>query len=169
MALAVSQEYPILNEVAPSWADIGVTFNFLAGETFKNIEFSELKWTSKVDKGVQRGASGGRVMKHTTGAKTDEGSCVWYKSGLWQLLKIVTPYAPVRGNQRLVSLVPFNIIILHTPPGSDEIFHEEMRGCSISSFESSMTEGTDVEKVPMDLKPLECAWVLDDGTEVVLL
>lgn len=169
MSLSVSQEYPILNDVAPSWADVSVTFNFLAGETFKNIEFSEIKWTSKVDKGEQRGASGGRVMKRTTGAKTDEGSCVWYKAGLWRLLSVVVPYAPVRGNQRLISQVPFNVIILHTSPGSDTIIHEEMRGCTINSFESSMSEGTDAEKVPMDLKPIETAWVLADGTEVVLL
>jgi len=168
MAVAVSQEYPLLNEIAPSWADITTTINITDGESFTDIDYKEIKWKSAVEKGEQRGASGGRVIKRTTGAKTDEGSAVFYKSGLRKLLRALQAAAPVRGNQRLISLVTFDVVILHTPPGADDIYHEEMRGCSISSFDSTMTEGTDAETVAIDLMPIENVYIVD-GKEMVLL
>jgi hypothetical protein len=169
MAVAVSQEYPLLNQVAPSWADIKTVININGGISFRDIDYKEIKWKSSVDVGEQRGASGGRVMKHTTGVLTDEGSAVYYKSGLRKLITAIQSVAPVRGNQRLISLVTFDIIIQHTPPGDDDIYHEEMRGCSIKSLESSMVEGPDAETVALDLRPKSNVWVLADGTEVVLL
>lgn len=170
MPLAVSQEYPTLNGVAPSWADIKTTINISGGQTFTDIDYKSFKWSSKVERGEQRGASGGRVMKRTTGSKTDEGSCEFYKSGLRKLLKAIIGSTGVytRGNEQLVSLVSFDIIIQHSPPGEVEIYEEAMYGCQLSSFESSMAEGNDAEVVPMDLSPMRCAWLIG-GKEVVLL
>lgn len=169
-SLALSQEYPILNGRAPSWADIGITLNITGGQTYKDIDIKSIKWSSKVERGEQRGASGGRVMKRTTGSVTNEGSCEFYKSGLRKLVKAImaAPEARTRGSEVAVSLVTFDVVILHSVPGDDEIYHEVMYGCSLSSFESSMTEGNDAEVVAMDLAPIKCAWIVD-GKEVVLL
>lgn len=168
MPAATSQEYPLLNGYAPSWADIITTINVQDGPTIKDIDYAELKWSSKVSFGEQRGASGGRVIAQTTGSQKDEGSCVYYKSGLWRLLDVLADVAPVRGNQRAVSAVRFNITILHTPYGSDVVYHEFMRGCRLASFESSMKEGDEAEQVPMDLAPMQTGWIVN-GKEIVLL
>jgi hypothetical protein len=170
MPLAVSQEYPSLNDVAPSWADIKTIVNISGGQTVVDIDYKSIKWSSKVERGEQAGASGGRVMKRTTGSVKDEGSCEYYKSGLRKLLKAIVGSTGIytRGNQQLISLVSFDILIQHSVPGDDEIYEEVMRGCRLSSFESSMAEGNDAEIVPMDLAPMYCAWLIG-GKEVVLL
>lgn len=165
---ATSQEYPELNGFAPSWADISTVINVAGGATLKDIDYRSINWTSTVERADQRGASGGRVIKRTAGQLTHEGSCEYYKSGLRKLLAVLLQVAPTRGNQRLVSLVSFDIVILHSVPGDPEIYHEEMRGCRLSSFESAMTEGPDAEVVAMDLAPMETAWIVN-GAEVVLL
>jgi hypothetical protein len=168
MAVAVSQEYPLLDGNAPSWADITTTINVQGGGSFKDIDYKELKWSSTVARGEQRGASGGRVIRRTTGELTEAGSAIYYRSGLRKLLKEIYPLAPVRGNQRLVSLVTFNVVVLHTVPGDDEIYHHEMRGCRLSSFDATMTQGTDAEEVAMDLAPLSNVQIIG-GVEIVLL
>lgn len=165
-AAATSQVYPTLNDFEPSWADISTKFNVAGGATIQNmIDFKSLKWESKVAEGRWAGLSGGRDMKRTTGKETVTGSCEWSAGGLWRLCTEIAKVAPVRGQQRLLSLVTFDIIILHTPPWTDFIFHEEMRGCRIMNISRAMAEGPDAEASPMDLAPMSCVIVHPDGTE----
>jgi len=164
-----AEEYPLLNGNAPSWADVSTVINVAGGATHKDIDYKSIKWSSKRSFGEQRGASGGRVIRQTTGSIKDEGSCEYYKSGLIKLVEALIPVAPRRGNRVRISMVQFDIVILHSVPGDPKVYHEEMRGCRLSSFESSLTEGDEPEIVPMDLAPMECVWVLEDGTEVGLL
>ena len=168
MGVAVSQEYPVTNMVAPSWSDITFAFNLDGATTRMEVDIKEIKWSSKVEVGEQRGASGGRVLKRTTGAKTDEGSAVFYRSGLRSLIASLATAAPTRGIQKLVGMVPFTVVVLHTPPGSDEIFQVELRGCRLLGLDSTSSEGTDAETVAVDLAPIEVVQV-EAGSEIVLI
>lgn len=171
MSLAVAQQYPTLNGNAPSWADIEITINVGGGVTLKNIDIKSIKWSSKVERGEQRGASGGRVIKRTTGSITHEGSWEIYKSGIKAIIGAIAaaPGVRTRGASKLVSLVDFDISIAHDTPGDPDIVREVMQGCRLTSFESSMAEGNDAEIVPMDLAPIRNFIVLADGTTVELL
>lgn len=167
---ATSQTYPIMNDFTPSWADVSTRLNISGGETLANMgDMKSLKWSSKVTEGRIPGLSGGRDMKRTTGMQKNDGSVEWYPGGLWRLVTEIAKVAPVRGVQRLISLVTFDIVIFHTPPWTDYVFHEEMRGCRILDLERAMAEGSDAETSPMNLAPMSCVLVLPDGTEVVTL
>jgi len=171
MTLAVSQQYPTLNGNAPSWTDIIITLNVSGGVTVRNVDIKSIKWSTKVERGEQRGASGGRVLKRTTGSVTHEGSWEIYKSGLKTIVGAISaaPGVLTRGSAKLISVVDFDISIAHDTPGDPDIVREVMQGCRLSSFESSMTEGDDAEIVPMDLAPIRNYMILADGTIVELL
>jgi hypothetical protein len=168
MTVAVSQEYPLLDGNAPSWADITTTINIQGGESFKDIDYKEIKWASAVALGEQRGASGGRVMRRTTGELTETGSAVYYRSGLRKLLKAMAPQMQTRGNQRLITTATFNIVIIHKVPGDDEIYHHEMRGCRLTGLDATMTQGPDAEEIALSLNPLSNVDIIG-GVEYVLL
>lgn len=167
MPAATSQEYPTINGYAPSWADIQVTIDAVGGETVKDIDFAGFKVASKLTVGKQKGASGGRVIRRTSGDKEDTASATYYRSGLRTLIKALIPMAPTRGNQVLIGLVAFTIQIQHTPPGETEIHEIVLKGCRLVGFDFTMAEGPDADKVELELDPIENA-LLIDGKEVVL-
>jgi hypothetical protein len=164
----VNQEFPSLNDIAPSWADIQTTHTVSGGSLLDMIDYSGIKFSSKVETGEQRGASGGRVMKRTTGSLKHTASATYYRSGLRKLVKALVPLAPTRGNQSLVSLVPFDVLIQHSPPGESEIYTVKIKGCRLLGIDMSMTEGNDADKVECDINPIEIVNIID-GKEVVLL
>jgi hypothetical protein len=163
-----AQEYPTLNDYAPSWADIQTTFTVDGGSALDMIDYKGIKWSSSVEVGTQRGASGGRVMKRTTGAKTDEASATLYRSGLRKLIRALMAKGTTRGNQVAIGTVAFDILIQHSPPGDPEIYVEKLKGCRLLKIDRTMTEGVDAEEVEVDLNPIEVVQIID-GKEVVLL
>ncbi len=61
-------------------------------------------------------------------------------------------HRPRRGNQALVSLVHFDIIVQHTPPGDVEIYESTgLKGCRVSGRTLNSAEGTDAEQVEIPL------------------
>lgn len=162
------QEYPTLNGIAPSWADIATSYTIYGGKLVEMRDFSDLSWSDTVEVGEQRGASGGRVMKRTAGAKSSEAACTMYRSGYRQLVKALMEKAPLRGNQRQISLVGFDILIQHTPVGETEIYVTKLKGCRLLGRSYSTSEGSDADKLEVTLNPLEIADIVD-GVEVVLL
>ena len=168
MTVAVSQEYPLYDGVAPSWSDVKTVINVSGGSTLDDIDYAAFKFGTVVTFGEQIGASGGRVIRRTSGSKKDTLTATYYKSGLRKLLRVLMAVAPVRGNQRLVSLVHFDVVTLHTPPGDDGIYEQLARGCRLTKIDGGWQEGDDADKVELDLSPLEIAFKID-GVEVVLL
>lgn len=165
----MNQEFPTLNGIAPSWADIKTTATPIGGGSLiETADYSAISCGSSLEVGEQRGASGGRVMKTTTGQLSHEGSITYYRSGLRTLVKAFMPIAPQRGNQRLVSLVHFDVLIQHTPPGEPEIYTLKLKGCRLRGFTFAMTEGVDADKVEVPLHVKEIVQIID-GEEVVLL
>src|SRR5580692_1199088 len=111
--MAINQEFPSLNGIAPSWADIGITASITGGTLLGMQAIAGLKWGRKVEIGERRGASGGRVMARTTGSGSQQASGTFYRAGMRQLIKALIPLAPTRGNQVAISTVAFDIMIQH--------------------------------------------------------
>ncbi len=164
----INQAYPSLNDFEPSWADIAVTATVSGGALIPMEAIASLKWSRKVEVGERRGASGGRVMARTTGQGSQEASGVFYRSGMRQLIKGLVAQAPTRGNQAIISLVSFDILIQHTPPGEIEIYQVKIKGCRYLGDADDMKEGTDADKVELTLNPIEIVNIIN-GQEVVLL
>ncbi|MCL2724854.1 MAG: hypothetical protein FWD69_10505 [Polyangiaceae bacterium] len=162
------QAYPSINDVEPSWADISATFTITGGDLLDTVDFASIKWSRKVDVGVRRGPNGGRIMARTTGEGSQDASSILYRSGLRRLIKSLMAVAPTRGNQRRISLVSFDILIQHTPPGEIEIYTTKLKGCRYLGDADDMKEGPDADKIEVTLNPIEIVNIID-GQEVVLL
>lgn len=164
----VNQAYPSLNDIEPSWADIATTFTISGGDLIEMADIASLKWSRKVEVGERRGTSGGRVMARTTGQGSQEASASLYRSGLRRLIRGLMKQAPSRGNQKLISIVSFDILIHHTPPGETDIYTTKIKGCRFLGDADDMKEGNDADKIEVTLNPIEIANIID-GVEVVLL
>ncbi len=159
--------YPVLDGVAPSWADITVK---MLGSGLVLLEMNDIAaissgWTVEI--GEQR-SPGGRVMKRTAGAPSFEASWTLYYEGVQQMLENLLAVMPRRGNEAKASLVSFNIEQQWTPFGSSRIFHRRIKGCRISGNTLAAAEGTDAQQVEIALNPLVVCDVIN-GIEVVPL
>jgi hypothetical protein len=141
-------EYPTLNEVEPSWADIKVSIPIHDGQTIVTPEIAAIKWSDKVDVGVARGTNGGRKTKRTTGQYDCEAAVTFYRSG-WKTLR-----DGLAMKDKRISLVGFDILIQHTPPGTSQIFNVKIVGCRILGRSVDMTEGADPEKIEIPVNPM---------------
>lgn len=164
----INQAYPSLNGIEPSWADISTTFTVNGGALLDMADIAALKWSRKVELGEKRGASGGRVMARTTGQGSQEATATLYRTGMRKLLKGLMAQAPTRGNQVIVSVVAFDILIQHTPPGETEIYQVKLKGCRYLGESDDMKEGQDADKLEVTLNPIEIVNIIN-GQEVVLL
>lgn len=164
----VNQAYPSLNGIEPSWADITCTFTISGGVLIEMDAIAALKWSRKVEVGERRGASGGRVMARTLGQGSQEASGTLYRSGVRQLIKGLVAQAPTRGNQAVISVVAFDVLVQHTPFGETEIYQSKLKGCRYLGDADDMKEGNDADKIEITLNPIEIVNIIA-GVEVVLL
>lgn len=163
-----SQVFPTIDGVAPSWADIKVKLTPKDAPVLELIDIAGIKGSRKVDVGEQRGTSGGLVIATTTGSASQEASMTLYRSGYRKLLKALAAKAPLRGNQRRISLVRFNVLVQHTPFGETEIYEREFLGCRYLGDSDDMKEGTDADKLEITLNPTQIVDLIG-GEEIVLL
>lgn len=166
-----NEDYPTLNGIAPSWADLSAKVQLYEGPELELPDISDLSWGSPVEIGVQRG-TGGQIRRRTTGSSTPEASMTLYRSGFRDLVKQMIPIAKalgyVRGNLVRVGLVHFDIISQHTPVGEVEIYTTRILGCRLTDRALSLTEGNDPDKVTAPLSIIKVVDVID-GEEVVLV
>jgi hypothetical protein len=162
-----NQDYPSLNDIAPSYADVEVSYTIYDGQLLEMADIAGIKFGDKVEVGEQRG-TGGRLRKRTTGSSSAQASMDVYRSGHRKLVKALAAKAPSRGNQKLISLVFFDITINHTPPGEIEIYTVKIKGCRLLGRDFDLKEGNDADKVAIGLNPMELVEVID-GEEIVLL
>jgi hypothetical protein len=158
--------YPVYNGIAPSWSDVSVR---LAGTDVPLLEARDivgLDDSSTVEVGET--VAGGRVIKTTTGKGKNEGSLKLYREGHNRLLRGLIANAPVRGNQKILSMVHFDVEIQYTPQGSTETYLKRWKGCRVIGDAESGAEGTDATQVEVTVHVKEIARVID-GVEVVLL
>jgi len=168
----VNNSYPILNGVAVSWADVTIRVVIAEGQLVEIKDIASFNTSRTVEVGEQRGASGGRVMRRTTGSVSYECSGSLYRSGYQQLMRALTAAAEaqglIRGNQRMISLVHFDVDIQHTPFNDVEVYQRLCRGCRFLGDALNGAEGTDADQVELTLSALEIVDMID-GKEVVCL
>jgi hypothetical protein len=164
----INQNFPSVNGIEPSWSDINATAIVDGGPLVFMSAISAIKWSRKVEVGVRRGASGGRVMARTTGEGSQEASATFYRSGLRDFLTSLLPFAPMRANQAAISLVSFDVMIQHTPPGELTIYETKLAGCRYLGDADDMKEGADPDHIEVQLNPIYVAQIIN-GIEVVLL
>jgi hypothetical protein len=163
-----NQASPAINDYAPSWADIAVTFTVSGGQALETADIAGVNWSSSVEVGEQRGASGGRVMARTRGDVSYEASLTLYRSGVRKLQRALIEQAPTRGNQALISLAAFDVLIQHTPQGETDIYTTKIKGCRLLGLSDDMAEGNEADKVELTLSPIEIVQIVD-GVEVALI
>lgn len=154
----MDQEYPTLQDVEPSWADVKLSFPVYGGETVITNDLAAVKWSDKVDVGLVRGTNGGRKSKRTTGLYDCEASVTFYRSGWRAFRKVLAAKNPK------ISLVGFDILIQHTPPGETEIFNVKIVGCRVTGRSVDMSESADAEKIEI---PLNVMLVEEDGVTLL--
>lgn len=166
--MALNQDYPTYDGISPSWSDFTCT---ITAEGVDKIEVKDIKGLSTgttLEIGEQRGASGGRVMKRTTGAEKNEASMELYASGFNKFLRGLKALAPLRGNRRALGLVHFNIQFYFSVFGEPDIYETRIRGCRYMGRDKNPAEGTDALVIPVKLNPIEIVDVID-GEECGLL
>jgi hypothetical protein len=163
-----NQLYPALNDFAPSWANIAVTATVYDGQLLDIFDITGINWSRSVEVGEQRGASGGRVMARTQGDISFEASMTLYRSGYRKLVKALMEVAPTRGNQKLIGLVGFDIMIQHSTEGDPEIYQTKIKGCRLLGDSNDNSEGTDADTVEITLNPIEIVQIIN-GEEAALI
>lgn len=163
-----NQEFPQLNGRSPSWADIKISATVDEGQLVDMIDIAAINWSRSLEKGEQRGASGGRVMKRTKGQGSQEASITFYRDGWRTFLRALKARAPTRGNQRPIGGVEFNITIQHDLEDGGEIYETVIKGCNYLGDSDDNAEGTDPSQVEVTISTIEIATMLD-GEEVVLI
>ena len=165
-AIMANNDYPVLDGIAPSWADAKVTATATGVSLIEVKDIKSINTGSTVEVGDQK--AGGRVIKRTVGEASNEASMVLYREGYQKLLRGLKALAPLRGNTRVISLVHFGVSFQFTPPGSAEIYETRIKGCRITGRALNGSEGTDAAEVEVTLNPIEVVDVID-GEEVALL
>ena len=163
-----NQDYPTYNGIVPSWADIKVSITPEGGSVLDTADIIGIKTGEKVEVGKKRGASGGRVTARTTGSVDYECSMTLTQDGLLRLKQALMENAPERGNQLLISLVHFDIMIQFTPPGATDIFTKKIKGCRYMGASEDFKEGNDVNSAEVALDCIEIVEIID-GKEIVCL
>jgi len=162
-----NQALPSINDIEPSWADISATFCVDGGQALNTIDFAAIKTSRKGEVGERKGP-GGRTMARTSGDAKNEASVVLYRSSLRRLIRALMAKAPTRGNQVIIGLVTFDILICHTPPGETEIYKRKIKGCRYMGESIDDKEGNDADKIEVSLSVAEIVDIIDDK-EVVLV
>ena len=157
---------PVLNGITPSWADIQVRASIDGGELITMGDIQAINTGVTVEVGKQK--EGGRLIKRTTGDVTDEATWTLYAAGWTKLLKALKSKATQRNGQFLVGLVHFQVHMIWTPPGSDDVLEQKIKGCRILGRSIDSAEGTDAQLIEVPLSPAQIVDVID-GDEVVMI
>lgn len=166
--------FETLNGRAVSWAEASISCNVAGGVAMQQIDIKSVTHESAVEVGIQRGVSGGRTIKRTTGQITNTGSVTFYRDGNRDFKKVLSAaaltagYVNADGHVQL-SLVRFDIIIVHSWLDDPEIYTRKLLYCRYLKDGSKSEEGTEAETVEVDVNPLRIVEVVNGTVETVLL
>lgn len=152
--------FPLLNDIEPSWADIGLIIPIYTGPTFKTEEITAVKWSDKINVGV-RTSPDGRKRSATTGIYEPEASITLYRSSARKFQRALALSSVPFGGK--ISRVKFDILISHTPPGEADIYKVAIIGCRVTGRAGDYKQGTDPDTVEI---PLFVGSIKDDGIEL---
>src|SRR5262245_26991112 len=114
------QEYPTLQGVAPSWADVAIKIASYDGPTLETTDFSAIKYSHSIERATTYGTNGGRKRARTTGQYKCEGSMTLFKDGAKALRKMLGDIARSKGLGGFGD-VGFDVSVTHSFAGSSEI------------------------------------------------
>ncbi len=170
-----NMSFPNVNGDVCSWADIAVSLNVPGGAEAPVFDIAAIKWSDSVEVGEWRGASGGRVMGTTRGQLSSEATMTVSRSAARQLIQALEvaaralPGFLARGNRIPISGVRFDILIQHTPLGTDAIYESKLSGCRFLGRSHDYKDGNEAEVVEITLNPIEIAEKSETGDWIVLL
>jgi len=153
-------DYPVLDGIAPSWADIAVTIQQYDGPSIETKDIAALTSGVSVEIGEQRG-TGGQLRRRTVGQASYESSITFYRDGYQKFLRALAAVAPQRGGEKVLSLVHFDIIVQHIPPGSAEVFEYKVMGARLTGRTMNHAEGTDADQVECELSVAKIIDMID--------
>lgn len=160
-------DYPVLDGIAPSWADIQVRISPQGGNLIEMGDIAEISTGTTVEIGEQR--EGGRVIKRTQGSVKYEAAWKLYASGYQKLLRGLRDAAPSNSKgQKLLSLANFLVHVIWTPPGSTDLLEYKIKGCRVLERKIASAEGNDAQQVEMSLSTIEVVDVID-GVEIIMV
>lgn len=160
-------DYPVLDGIAPSWADINVRVSPNGGNLIEMGDISAINTGSTVEIGEQK--EGGRVIKRTRGSSKYEAGWTLYASGYQKLLRGLVAAAPSNAKgQKLLSLAHFLVHVIWTPPGSTDLLEYKIKGCRVLGRTVDSSEGDDAQQIEMSLSTIEVVDVID-GVEVIMV
>lgn len=157
-------DYPVLDGIAPSYADINVRISPNGGNLIEMGDISQINSGWTVEVGEQR--EGGRVIKRTRGSVSYEAGMTLYASGYQKLLRGLRDAAPTNAKgQRLLALAHFLIHVVWTPPGSTDLLEYKIKGCRVLGRTIDSSEGNDAQQIEVPLSTIEVVDVID-GEEI---
>lgn len=151
----MANEYPTLNGIAPSWADVEIPIAISGGETVQTSDILAINHSNSIEIGVVRGP-GGKKRKRTRGQGTPEAGMTMTIEG-WRLYrralvaKATELGYPDPDSLEGYSLVSSNILIQHTPPGESAIYTTTLEGVRVIGVSESHAEGTDAAQTELTL------------------
>lgn len=164
----MAQDFPSMNQVESSWADISCGFDIAGGELIDETDIAGIKFDDKVNVGTRKGLSGGLITGSTAGEVESNLTITFYRGGLRKLQKALAAKAPTRRGQKAIALVFWNMIVQSTPVGSDEIYEHRFKACRLLGRGYDFKEGSDSDKVEVPCFVTQIVEVID-GEEIVLL
>ena len=166
------EQYPTLNGIAQSWADIAVTGLIVDGPVLDLEDIVDISWERTVDIGEQK-TPAGVIVARTTGAPSYTAKLTLYASGKRKLETGLADTAAAKGFTRggalQVALVAFNISIDHTLAGETAIRKARIEGARIKKDSADHKQGTDPDQSPVELSIVRVVTIDDKGREVVLV
>lgn len=159
--MTVNQTFQLFDDIAPSFADFALTIKGSSTPLLKTEDFKSITTGTTIEIGKQRGASGGRVKRRTTGQVDHDAAITFYRSGWQALLRNLGPAMPTRGGRRIWGLVHFSVIGFWTPPGSVEIFETRILGARLLGRTIATAEGTDPDELEVPISPGNIIDVID--------
>lgn len=162
-----SQEYPNVDGVAPSWADIQVSASIADGALVDVADIKAISTGRTLEVGTQMRA--GKVHKRTRGSVTTEASITFYRDGFQRFVKKLKEVAPREGSRVLIGLVEFDVLVQHTVPGDDTVYMRKIIGARVGGDTMNGAEGTDAQEVEVPLHTKDIVDIDEDGDELALL
>lgn len=166
--MSVQEDFPVFDGIAPSWADVEITAKAGSGPLLPIKEIKEINTGTAVTFGEQVGASGGRVMKRTTGSQKLTASMTLYRSGYQKFQRALVPFAQRRGRQVLLATAHWNCTYQLTPFNDPEIYETQLTGCKFAGRDINGKEGDEPDTVAVPISVGQIADIVD-GLELVML
>jgi len=139
------QEYPTINGIEPSWADVAFSIPLYSGPTVQTNDIAAFKLSDKVTVGVKKGTSGGRIMARTVGDLESDASITFYLGGWRKFMRALAT------KNKKISLVGFDVLTLFSPPGETDIYKFKIIGGRVIGRSLDMAEGSDAQKIEIPL------------------